>query len=153
MVRTAGVGYHPEVSWRGHSERVISWAKSLFALEWLYLTGVLLPKLSILFLYLRVFIDRRTRLVCFVLIGIMVANWTAYLLGSIFQCWPISYQWNKTIQGGRCINQLLFYRISSVPNIMTDIIILVLPIPLVWRLNASRIRKLGLSFIFLVGST
>ena len=153
MVHTAGVGYHAETVWKDHPERRVSWAKSLFALQWLYLAGVVLPKMSILFLYLRVFIDRRTRNICFVLTGLIVANWMAYLLASIFQCWPISYQWDKTIKGGRCFNQEIWYKTSSVPNIATDVIILVLPIPLVWRLKASRVRKLGLLVIFLVGST
>lgn len=153
MIHTAGVGYHLEAAWKNHPERAVSFSKSLFALEWLYLAGVALPKLSILFLYLRVFINRRARIVCFVLIGILVMNWAAFLLASIFQCWPISNQWDKTSQGGRCFNRETFYKTSSAPNIVTDVVILVLPIPLVRRLKASRVRKLGLSFVFLVGST
>lgn len=152
MIHTSGVGYHPEAVWKNHPERISSLFKSLFALEFLYLTGVVLPKISILFLYLRIFIDRRTRIVCFALIGIIVANWAAYLLASIFQCWPVSYQWDKTIKGGRCVNQVTFCKTTSIPNIVTDLVMLILPIPVMWRLKASRLRKLGLTVIFLVGS-
>ncbi|MCJ1265172.1 hypothetical protein MMC22_005047 [Lobaria immixta] len=66
MIHTAGVGYYPEAAWKNHPERAVNFSKSLFALAWLYLTGVALPKMSILFLYLRVFINRRARIVCFV---------------------------------------------------------------------------------------
>lgn len=152
MLYTSCVGYHLEAAWKNRPERIISYWKSMLAIKFLYPTGVVLPKMPILFLYLRILIDRRTRIICFALVGIIGANWEAHLLASIFQCWPISYQWDKTIKGGRCFHQMTFCRTTSVPNIAIDLVMLILPIPMVWRLKTSRLRKLGLTIIFLVGS-
>ena len=52
MVKVAGVGYHiTTVS----PATLTLWAECVCALPWMYLTAVLLPKMSILCTYLRVF--------------------------------------------------------------------------------------------------
>lgn len=152
MVNDAGVGHHLAAVLLHNSTELVSWAKSLYALEWLYLTAVALPKISVLCLYLRLFTNRTARLTCYMLIGVIVANWVAFLLASTFQCSPVVYQWNKSIADGKCFNVEALYKASSAPNIATDVVILILPIPTVWLLKASRIRKLGLMLVFLTGS-
>ena len=72
----------------------------------------------------------------------------AYAQTTVFQCTPVSYEWNKLIPG-TCVNVPDFYRSYSPQNIVTDLLILALPIPTVWKLNASWPKKLGLTFIFL----
>ncbi|KAL8894385.1 MAG: hypothetical protein Q9207_008509, partial [Kuettlingeria erythrocarpa] len=42
--------------------------------------------------------------------------------------------------------------IYDVPNIVIDFSIILLPLPLVWRLKLSRARKIGLSGVFLLGT-
>lgn len=50
MVHEAGVGRHLAYNQRTDPTILVSWAKSLYALEWLYLPSVALPKISILLL-------------------------------------------------------------------------------------------------------
>lgn len=114
--------------------------------------SVALPKISILCLYLRIFVKRGTRIACYVLIGVITANWIAFSIADIFQCTPVAYQWDKSIAHGTCFNDTLFSRASSVPNIITDVVMLVLPIPVLWRLQTSTVRKLGLTVVFFTGS-
>lgn len=152
MVNDAGVGHHLAAVLLHNSTDLVSWAKSLYALEWLYLTAVALPKISVLCLYLRLFTNRTARLTCYILIGVIIANWIAFLLASTFQCSPVVYQWDKSVADGKCFNVGALYKASSAPNIATDVVILILPIPTVWLLKASRIRKLGLMLVFLTGS-
>ncbi|MCJ1383911.1 hypothetical protein MMC17_007025 [Xylographa soralifera] len=152
MVFDAGVGRHLVAVLEYHPEQLTAWAKSLYALEWLYLASVALPKTSILCLYLRIFTNRAARIACYTLIGVIVANWIAFILAATFQCTPVAYQWDKTIPGGNCFDIIAFYKASSGPNIVTDAIILVLPISTVWRLKAPLVRKLGLMFVFLTAS-
>ncbi|MCJ1378929.1 hypothetical protein MMC17_002028 [Xylographa soralifera] len=135
-----------------HPDQLVSWEKSLYALEWLYLSSIALPKISIVALYLRIFTSRTARVTCYILIFIIVANWISFLFASTFQCSPIAYQWDKTIEGGTCFNIEAAFQASGAPNIATDAVILVLPIPTVWRLKASWVRKAGLMVVFLTGS-
>lgn len=152
MVCDAGVGHHFVYVEMRNPTQIASWAKSLYALEWLYLPSVALPKISILALYLRIFTNSTVRITCYITITVLVANWIAFLFASTFQCSSIAYQWNKTIPGGKCFNVAALYKASSAPNIVTDILIMVLPIPTIWQLQASRIRKVGLMFVFFIGS-
>lgn len=40
----------------------------------------------------------------------------------------------------------------SAPNIATDLIVLSLPMPLVWRLKIPKKQKIALACVFLLGS-
>lgn len=129
-----------------------AWAKSLYALEWLYLASIALPKMSIVFLYLRIFTDRGVRLICYALLAFVGAVWLSLTIASNFQCVPLAYQWNKMIPGGYCFDIGSYYKATSAPNIFSDIIMLVLPIPTIMKLQTTVLRKLGLLLVFLVGS-
>ena len=152
MVHVAGVGHHLEAVLMRNPEQIVAWAKSVLALEMMYLPAVALPKLSILSLYYRLFPQKLFRSLTLVVVSIVVLNWLAFIFASVFECSPIAYQWDKSIVGGRCFNVLLYYRMVNVPNIVTDVAMLVLPMPMVWRLQTSRSRKAGLTICFLTGS-
>ncbi len=72
---------------------------------------------------------------------------------TIFQCSPVAYAWNKSVSDhGKCINVVAYFRWISLPNILTDLVMLVLPLPLLWKLHTSLGQKIGLTFIFVIGS-
>ena len=123
--------------------------KSIYAVELLGIAGYTLPKMSLLCLYLRIFTVRAFRIATYVLLGILVAFWISFALANIFQCTPVNYWWNRLIPGGKCINIDLFFRAYSPPNIITDVLILLLPIRFVWKLEATKAKKIGLTLIFL----
>jgi hypothetical protein len=152
MVKESGVGRHLAYVMHTDPTQVTSWAKSIYALEWLYLPAVALPKISILLLYLRIFQNRAERMISHALIYIVLINWIAYLIAASLQCFPFAYQWDKTIKGGTCVDQPVFYRTVSAPNIATDLVILLLPIRMILELKTSSSRKVGLSLVFLSGS-
>ncbi|KAI4087714.1 MAG: hypothetical protein LQ344_006600 [Seirophora lacunosa] len=145
MVAVAGVGHHLEAVLMFHPHQVVAWAKSIYSLEMIYLPAVALPKISILSLYLRIFPNRVFRGMTMVIVAIVLLNWLAFALASTFQCSPVTYQWDKSIEGGRCFDVLLFYRMVNVPNVVTDIAMLILPMPMVWKLHTSRPRRIGLT--------
>lgn len=72
---------------------------------------------------------------------------------TLFECHPISYFWNKTIEGGRCIaNPLITIGLTSaVLSCVGDMFIFAMPIPVVMGLNMNRRKKLALAAIFAVG--
>lgn len=152
MVHAAGVGRHLEYNIATDPQQLVAWSKSLYALEWLYLPSCALPKISVLILFLRIFMDRASRVVTHIVMALLFINWFAYIVACSLQCRPFAYQWDKKIPGGKCINIPLLYKLSSLGNIITDVAILVLPFKTVIELHASTARKLGILFIFSAGS-
>lgn len=146
-----GVGRHLAANVIEDPGRVLWWAKGLVALEWVYGLAVMLPKLAILSFYLLIFDTRPFRIATYTLAAMISATFLAIGLVATFQCTPLAYDWDKTIPGGHCIDQIAFYKWISLPNIITDIIMLILPLPIIWSLNMSRNQKYGLSAIFVTG--
>ncbi|KAL8927853.1 MAG: hypothetical protein Q9172_001153 [Xanthocarpia lactea] len=65
------------------------------------------------------------------------------ILGFALQCRPVAYNWDLTIPGGRCMNREAFTKFTNVGNIVTDILILAMPISIVWSLHLPKNKKIG----------
>ena len=124
-------------------------------MAWLILYGlsIALSKCAILLLYVRVFTtSNKTFILGVYLVGfVVIANGIANTFVAIFQCSPVAYEWNKSIQGGRCIDDIAFARYMTIPNVVTGAIMLVMPLPLSWRLNLTVSARIGLTATFLHG--
>ena len=107
-------------------------------------------KLSILLLYLRIFINSRFRQLCWAGVTFVSCMCVANTLVAIFACRPVAGFYNSNIKA-TCINDVQFYWATAILNVVTDLYILVLPIPMVWRLQISFKRKLGISAMFMLG--
>ncbi|KAI0180162.1 hypothetical protein GGR52DRAFT_230252 [Hypoxylon sp. FL1284] len=59
---------------------------------------------------------------------------------TIFQCTPIPYGWMPEL-GGLCIDYGLQNLISGITNVATDIFLVVMVIPLVWKLHIAKQKK------------
>ncbi|KAI0171951.1 hypothetical protein GGR52DRAFT_448378 [Hypoxylon sp. FL1284] len=121
--------------------------------ELYYATDVTLIKLSILTLYLRLFnVDKRFRVSCYVMMVFVLAWGIAIVFTTIFQGSPVPAAWDKTIPDSKCFHLSAFLVGSNVPNILADVVIITLPMPLLWGMKLSPIRKLGLIALFLVAA-
>ncbi|KAL8665803.1 MAG: hypothetical protein Q9202_001925 [Teloschistes flavicans] len=127
------------------------WLKVQFAEYFVYLTSAMLPKLAILALYLRIFTQRRYRYAANTIAFIMILNWCTGFLVALLICKPIRYDWDKTVPGGYCGDIMASYRWLSLANIVTDIAMLILPLPMVSQLQIPRSQKAGLAVTFLTG--
>ncbi|KAL2835487.1 hypothetical protein BJY01DRAFT_252611 [Aspergillus pseudoustus] len=144
-----GIGKH---IWVVEPDDVITSMRIIFAYVILYATTVPMVKLSVLLLYRRIFRLTWALYFCaFLSIGYMIA----VTAGISLACVPTSYfwtQWVDPLNGGHCrINLYLFYLWNGVANLFTDVIILCLPMPIVWRLQMPRSQKWAISGIFLLG--
>ncbi|KAL8969484.1 MAG: hypothetical protein Q9183_001975 [Haloplaca sp. 2 TL-2023] len=65
-----------------------------------------------------------------------------------------SYFWTQAIDPGKgtCLDRPALLWASSVLTLLNDIAILVLPIPILWRLQMPQSKKIGILGIFLLGS-
>ena len=48
-------------------------------------------------------------------------------------------------------DQIKFFYGNAIPTIVTDLMMLGLPVPYIWRLQLPRIQKVALGCVFLVG--
>ena len=146
---SAGERYIPASTAHLHGSNTTG-VQCLYSQLLLYGIAIVLPKLAILLFYLRIFPSRNFRLSVYVL-AILVISWgTSVEFSTIFQCTPISYAWTRK-PPGRCINLLDFYRWVSLPSILLDIIMLLLPIHRVWKLQVTFKQKMALSGVFVTG--
>ena len=80
----------------------------------------------------------------------MIAFGVSVVTGTFVICRPISRLWNH-LQPGACGNMVDFLVAISGCNAATDLIIIILPMPLVWRLQMATRKKIELTFIFALG--
>lgn len=110
---------------------------------------------SLLCLYHRIFSEASQRLKYVCIAGGIIVTFhglSAAILTIVFTCTPIQSYWDSTIPGSHCIKYDTALHIFSGANVVTDAIILVVPMPLVWRMKTSISRKMEISGIFLLGS-
>ena len=80
----------------------------------------------------------------------MAAFTTAAALVNIFQCSPVEAAWNPSIPH-KCVNLQAMLKVISVEDVLTDVLILCLPLPMVWQLKMSTKLKWQITGMFLVG--
>lgn len=153
-VRHGSVGHHIDAVKETAPENIEYWGRiSLIAIPVLYAPAVTFPKLVILAIYLRIFVDKPSRIVCYIVAIITILACVVNIPLSIWQCSPPAFAWDKTIEGGYCaVNVQSHIRWGSFPNIVTDLVMLIVPLPVIWRLHTSSRIKAGLTITFLVGS-
>ena len=108
-------------------------------------------KLSVIFLYRRIFPNHWLRITLWIVGGFLVYMAIAADCLAVFKCLPLESIDDPTIKP-RCINFGLWIVIHALHNVVTDFMLLFLPMPLVWRLNMTRTRKVQISGIFALGT-
>ncbi|KIX03446.1 uncharacterized protein Z518_06998 [Rhinocladiella mackenziei CBS 650.93] len=127
-------------------------SKLLYASIIIYNLGLFVVKDSILYQYLRFFVRRSYRIAAWGLMIFISVAGLVMIVTSCVSCQPVAYFWDKTIEGGRCINLLAFWFSFSAFNIATDLAVLLLPMPVLKSLRLPRKQKMSLIAVFALGS-
>jgi hypothetical protein len=119
--------------------------------ELLFFITLALIKWSVLAMYYRIFPTRFMRW-GYIVLGSMTAMWWgAVMLVTVFQCIPVHKMWDLATPG-HCVNANVFYiSTNGVPNIVTDVLILLLPMYELYKLHVSRAQKIAIAASFLAG--
>ncbi|GAB1310585.1 Rhodopsin domain-containing protein [Madurella fahalii] len=116
----------------------------------LYNGSLTATKLTFLLQYYRILGQGQMRKVITVAF-VIVALWSiSQLLVTIFNCTPIQKFWLPETPG-TCIPNLPFWYINAAGNIVTDVIVFVVPLPALSRLNLRKGQKLALIGVFCLG--
>ncbi|KAK4565614.1 hypothetical protein LTR86_003462 [Recurvomyces mirabilis] len=127
--------------------------QAIYVIKVFYYLALFFIKMSILCLYLRLSSNIRNRFWKGTLItmAVIVVQFISTMVIVGVQCHPR----NKYLEGnmsGRCVNITAFFYATNIFPIVTDVIILSLPIPMLIKLQQPRGHKIGLLATFLVGA-
>ena len=71
---------------------------------------------------------------------------------AIFNCNPINAYWDTQITNKACVDTFKYLLGIEIPNIILDVVILILPLPFPWRSHITLLsQKAGLLFVFALG--
>ncbi|EHA24932.1 hypothetical protein ASPNIDRAFT_40852 [Aspergillus niger ATCC 1015] len=109
-------------------------------------------KFALLMLYYRLLhMIRIWRNIIF-LVTFFIAGYTiALTLGLIFPCQPIAKNWDLTITTGHCVNRVGFYLATAITNTVSDVLLIIIPIPVIAKLKLPLVQKLGVGCMFGIG--
>ncbi|KAI0470745.1 hypothetical protein GGR56DRAFT_660360 [Xylariaceae sp. FL0804] len=142
-----GVGYNLEVV----AVNIGLILRLLFAYQILYCFCIASAKLSVLCLYLRVFVEKKIRITAKIAIGVVLAGTFGNFLQPWLMCQPFQALYDPTITDAKCGDELASLVAMGVFQVVTDFVILGLPLLSLWKLKMRPRRKLALMGVFLVG--
>ncbi|KAB5542890.1 hypothetical protein GE09DRAFT_230156 [Coniochaeta sp. 2T2.1] len=125
--------------------------KLLIPLQFLWALSLGFSKTSILLLYSNVFavpivIWTARSAIVFISLGVLATIITGCLI-----CQPFAMNWDQTIPGGHCGDQVLSFTVTGALNLVTDSMVLLLPLPYLYKLQMRLYKKLVLMGVFSVG--
>ncbi|MCJ1443806.1 MAG: hypothetical protein MMC23_004306 [Stictis urceolatum] len=131
----------------------VLYVKLTFAASILYFTVAGSTKLSILFMYNRIFsVNRIFKHQLYIASFLVLGWWIGCTVATLTNCIPLEYTWINALDDPRyCFNFNVFWMVEGAVEVMIDIAILSLPIHTVLRLQLSRKKKATVAMIFLLG--
>lgn len=138
--------------WEMPASQYSSFLRALYVLPLLYHVVQCCAKMALLLVYRRISTNKRFRImVCFtafVIVGFSVA----VLLAGALACRPVDAAWDvNPASAKKCINRFALYKGTATFGALTDIMVLVLPMPMVIHLQLPSRQKLGLIMFFSIG--
>ncbi|KAI0012699.1 hypothetical protein F4779DRAFT_632897 [Xylariaceae sp. FL0662B] len=147
VIYFGAVGYHMDQLGEQHVARL---TQSLLVIQALYGLSMCCCKWSILWTLKTIFAVRIFKIITWVII-VFQAIWVIMtVLIGLLVCRPIVKNWDPTADGV-CGNQIAAYTAVSVYNIIIDVIMCVLPLPMILKLQLDKRYKMALFAIFSVG--
>ena len=118
---------------------IIAWAVAVFFI-----------RASILVLYIRIFLTNSFRITCYVVHGFNAAFFVCTIISTCLICRPISYTWDQSTKG-TCGNQKSLELFIGIFNLLLDVALVILPMPVLWGLQMAISKKVVLSCMFGLG--
>ncbi|KAI1501456.1 hypothetical protein F5X99DRAFT_200173 [Biscogniauxia marginata] len=109
-------------------------------------------KSALVLLYMQLFgISRRFRIACYITLTYTLGYLSCNLLTEFLGCHPIAKKWHSDLPG-KCINTIAANIAYGAGHMSSDLIIAILPLPMIWKLRIKSTRqKIGLSLALSCG--
>jgi hypothetical protein len=115
-----------------------------------YDCALVFVKLGILAFYHRVFVVPLFRKIVKATAAFVIAWGIGITVALALACRPIEAYWDASVEGS-CLNLVHFTYFTNITNMITDIWIFLMPVPVIWHLQLQTKKKLLLCFIFSIG--
>ena len=161
MTQAAGLGLHAETLASTAPHELVLFSQLLLCFRILHVLACLFSKLAILSMYLRILTNRYARGACYALCGVMILYTTIIFIFNMVLCIPLAASRDPSVADARCLGHHAFstyssihalYTYSSIPNVVVDGFMLLLPVRTVIGLKLALRDRIGLLAIFTAGS-
>ncbi|KAL4811646.1 hypothetical protein BDW67DRAFT_171532 [Aspergillus spinulosporus] len=147
-----GLGVHQEdVIERGD---LVVWLKIYYAALCSYLIVAAAVKLSLVTFIMRIFPQPYVQRVGYGIILFIAAFTISGELTLALQCKPVRAFWDKTILTAKCFSSDTLFAITMYQGVLMficDVVIIVLPMPAIWKLQMTLKKRLLVLFLFSFG--
>ncbi|KAI1743044.1 hypothetical protein F4680DRAFT_445515 [Xylaria scruposa] len=153
FVRLSKVGLFIH-QWNVLGRDIESYLKFILVGDEFWILGICLIKSSILVEWYRLFAPSRARTVftisCSALLTVNLLSYVGLLITLNLNCRPFERIWNKAVQGS-CIDLRTIHLAAATINLILNLAILLLPQPIIWKLQLSYPKKIGVSTVYTIG--
>lgn len=112
-----------------------------------------LTKISLCIFYSRLSPKKGFQVAVWTTIFVCAGAYTGVFFSLVFACKPIAASWNPLLLGTAvCVNRGAIYIATAVLGVVTDVVLITIPIPTIWGLQMPMKQKVGLIAIFGIGS-
>ncbi|KAJ5917760.1 hypothetical protein N7454_010135 [Penicillium verhagenii] len=117
-----------------------------------YNLTLILSKLSALFLFIRIFRARAFLLATYITMGFLIIAGTWMVVSGFVFCIPIHDFWRPSSAVAKhCLPRGPIWYSNAAMQILSDVVILVLPMPALYKLQLPPHQKIGIMVVFGVG--
>ncbi|KAI1775621.1 hypothetical protein F4818DRAFT_414395 [Hypoxylon cercidicola] len=149
MVFVGGLGHHVNNLQDWHMVRLM---KAIYARQFLYVATLGLVKISIILMFMRIFLAPRFKLVAIAVIALTVACVLSTVLVSLLICQPIALNWQTPpMTMGACGDQDAAYLAIGIIDVVNQLAILMLPLPSIIKLGVVKRYKVIMAILFSIG--
>jgi len=99
-----------------------------------------------------IFTTKRFRILAQLVLGLVVSWTISFFFANLFTCYPIS-PFIEAFYENHCVDGLALWYSMAITDIIVDFLILLMPIPVVLRLQLPFQQRIGVLAMFLLGAT
>lgn len=144
--------------WGLQAAQATAFGRYFYAVQILYVLLISFIKLALTLFYIDIFFGRTIVILLWATVAVHIAGAVAFCIGIVFQCDPLSYQWdrynyaNNPLLEGHCININAAGWAHAAISVASDVWMLALPLSQLKKLNLHWKKKLGAALMFFTGA-
>ncbi|KAJ5245938.1 hypothetical protein N7468_000921 [Penicillium chermesinum] len=114
--------------------------------------GIGSTKLSLLTLFRGIFgISKPFKTTTTIMIAVTAAWTVSFFFSNLFTCYPVTAL-VESFYGNKCLDSVAMWYASCITDVIIDFIILVMPLPPVYKLQLPLKQRLAVAGMFVVGT-
>ncbi|OTA62073.1 hypothetical protein K449DRAFT_434416 [Hypoxylon sp. EC38] len=121
------------------------------AIQVLWAVSLSLCRISIIHLFTKIFVVQSFIVTARLTYALIILWALAAILSAFLICQPFAFNWDKLIDGGTCGNAMVSWIVTGVLNLISDLVILIMPMPYLLGLELALPKRLVLAATFGIG--